>query len=180
MTCIGENPMKQQYHLFKNLYAIGATAICFLLLLVVCLFFTAGAQTQPTDTSRDEFEPKIKAFFSALERGASNQAFDDLLQGSPLNSPDANTSLRELRTKVDDLQTPCGNILASEKLEIKQIGTSTTLVRYVLMYEHYPVIWTFTFYRKPPSSTVPSTTAPPPRWTLVELHFETDMKNLLR
>jgi hypothetical protein len=75
------------------------------------------------------------------------------------------------------LQERLGAILSFEKLDTKRIGTSITLVQYVLMYDRHPVVWTFAFYRKP--SSTPSITTSSPTWVLVELRFDTDMKSLL-
>jgi len=137
-----------------------------------------GAQTQPpVDINREEFEPRIPFFFTTLSRVGSASAFEELLRGSPLDAPEARASLIDLRRSVDNLQTEFGDILTWERLEIKRVGAHIAVARYVLLYEHYPVVWTFTFYRRP--TTTPSVVTPTPNpWVLIELHFEMDMKNL--
>ena len=168
--------MKRQYeYLHKNFFGIGAALFCFLLLLFFFRLFPAGAQT--TDPNRDELEPRIQTFFNALVKGDTVLAFDGLLRDSPLNFPDASEHVRSVRAKVEELQTDFGAILAAEKIETKRINANIALVRYVSMYEHYPVIWTFTFYRKPSQLSPSSPTSTP--WVLVELHFDMDMKSLL-
>jgi len=169
--------MERRYgRMYKNLFGIGAVVLCVLLLLPSFRFFPAGAQSQPVaDTSRDEFDARILVFFDALAMRNSTSAFNELLRSSPLGTPDASESLTAMQSRIDELQTQFGNILLWEKLDTKRIGSNIVLVRYVLMYDHYPTVWTFTFYRKPTTSTTLTT----PGWVLVELHFETDMKSLL-
>ena len=166
--------MKQ---LFKNLFGIGAVVLCFLLLSSSLRLLPVGAQTQSTDANREEFDTRIVAFFDTLQKGPSTSAFYELLRGSPLGAPEASTQSNTLREKIDALQPQFGSILTWERLDIKRIGTSTVLVRYVLMYDYYPVVWTFTFYRKP-SSTSSMAISTANQWVLVELHFDTDMKKL--
>jgi len=155
---------------------IGAIMLCVVLLLPSFQIFPLNAQTQPADANRrDELDAKIQVFFDALSRGNSTSAFNELLRSSPLlGSPDSSEAMTEIQHRVEGLQPQFGSIINWEKLDTKQIGTSIVLVRYVLMYDHYPVIWTFTFYRKPAATASPAN----PGWGLVELHFNTDVKNL--
>ena len=163
----------------RNFLIIGAVLLCVLLLLPSLRLFPVGAQVTPVADARDVFDTKILPFFEALRRGGnSSPAFDELLLGSPLGAPEASMQLTDLRRRVEGLQPEFGNILTQEKIETKQIGANITLVRYVLMYEHYPVVWTFAFYRKPPATTSVTTSTSTP-WVLVELHFDTDLKSLL-
>jgi len=177
-----KNQMERQYkHLHKNLFGMGAVLFCFLLLLPFLRLLPVGAQLSTvTDANVDEFEPRIRLFFESLKRGNSSSAFEQLLSGSPLGTSESITQSNAFRSRVDDLQTQFGNIFTWEKLETtKRIGSNIALVRYVLMYENYPVVWTFMFYRKPlPASGLAGPTPNPP-WVLVDLYFDTDMKNLL-
>ena len=171
--------MERRYeHLYKNLFGMGAILCCFLLLSFVFWLLPAGAQTPlPADTNREEFESRIETFFGTLRRGSSTSvALDEFLRGSPLGASDANTQSNALRDRIDDLQQ-FGNIVTWEKLEPRRIGTHIVLARYVLVYDQYPVIWTFVFYRKPPATTSSMTGSA--SWVLIELHFDTHMKNLL-
>ena len=169
-------------HKHKNLYLIGAIVLCILLLLPSLRFLPVGAQvTSVTDANRDVFDTRILPFFEALKRGNSSSVsstFEELLRGSPLGAPEASMQANDLRRRVEGLQVEFGDIITQEKLETKQVGANITIVRYVLMYEHYPVVWTFAFYRKPSTTTgMATSTSNPP--VLVELHFDTDLKSLL-
>jgi|GEM_PF-1877515 len=174
--------MERRYgHLYTKFFGIGAASFCFLLLLSALGLLPVGAQPQsPADVNRDElFEPRVESFFRTLRGGNSTLAFDTLLQGSPLiGTPEASAQLIALQKRVDDSQDQFGNIFHWERLEIKRVGTNIALVRYILLYDNYPVIWTFTFYRKP-SLTTSTTVSSSNLWVIIELHFDTEMKNLL-
>jgi len=164
----------------KNLVITGAILLCALLLLPSLRLFPVGAQITPvTDVNRDVHDTRIVSFFEALKRGNSASAFEGLLSGSPLGAPEASMQATELRRRVEGLQPEFGDIITQERLDSKPIGANITLVRYVLMYEHYPVVWTFAFYRKPTSTTGMAASPATNPWVLVELHFDTDLKSLL-
>jgi hypothetical protein len=168
---------------------MGAVLLCVLLLLSALRLDPAGAQSTSisADTSRvQELDTQIEDFFKALKRGTSTTATDtalrDFLRQSSLNS--SSTDVAALQTKVDECKTKFGEILAWEKYEneSKRIGTDVMLIRYVLKYDQYPVIWTFKFYRKPSAgsstSGFPSVTtgsSGSSTWVLIALHFDTDL-----
>ena len=133
---------RRRKHLYKNFFCTGVAVLCCLLLLVPLRFLPVVAQTQtPADPSRDEHDARIIAFFETLRRSpAPAPAFEELLRGSPLGTSEASEPSTELQRKVAEMQTQFGGILAWERLETKRIGTSIALVRYVLMYDRYPVI----------------------------------------
>ena len=171
--------MEQQYrHMYKQFFGTGIALICFLLLLPFLPFRPVGAQSQPpTDTSREqEIDAKIKSFFEILARGNPSLAFDGLLSQSPYSTLDAGQASTELRSTVDELSTRLGGILNYERYDTQRIGDDIILTRYVLKYENAPVVWTFAFYRKPAlSPSVPSNS-----WMFVQVHFDTDLRLLLR
>ena len=169
---------RQRKSTYSNFFGIGTILFCFLMALSALWLFITGAQSQlPTGINREEFDQRITLFFDALQKGNST-ALEDFVRGGPLGTTEANVHVVELRNKVDGLQEQFGNIITWERLEPKRIGTNFVLVQYVLMYEHYPVVWTFAFYRKP-SSTPSIVSSASGTWGLIELSFDTDVKNLL-
>ena len=107
-------------------------------------------------------------FFNAL-RSNSALAFDELLREGPLGNPEAAEKRNKLQNHTDELKTRCGTIVRREQYETKPIGEDIVLVRYILKYEQYPVVWTFTFYRK---TTASSSVVQPSSWVIVALDFE--------
>ena len=169
--------MKPQYNqLYKSLFGIGAVVLCCVLLFHVLRSVPAGAQTQPAAgaTGEQELDTRITTFFRTLQTGTSALAFATLLHDSPLSSD--STLVAALVNNVDNMNTQFDGILSWERHpDSKTIGSDIIVIRYILKYNEYPVIWSFAFYRKPPRTAV---TGPTPNWVLVELQFDTKLLNL--
>ena len=169
--------MKHRHdRLYKNFCIVGLAIVC-CLMLCVFRFIPADAQSQPTGDSakEQELDNKIQTFFNTLARINAASAFDEVVRPGPLGTPSASAQLNDLRNKVEELKSQFGEIVHWERYGAKQIGEDIIVMRYILKYDQYPVIWTFTFYRKP--SLTSSINNPNP-WGLVGLHFDVDMENL--
>ena len=163
--------MKQQNtRLYKTLFGAGAALVCFLLVLPTLRIMPVGAQPQTSvDTREQELDARILTFFRTLQNTpSSSAAFEDLLVQSPLNSPGAALQLADLKSQVDEMKNKFGDILHWERYDSKPIGTDVMVMRYILKYDQYPVVWSFAFYRKPSPSSIIN----PNRWVLVEIEFE--------
>jgi len=165
--------MKQQYDiLYKNFFGMGAALICFLLLLPTLRFVPTGAQTTSTADSTSDFDSRIQTFFTALTRGDYTSAFEGLWHQSLLASLDTEQRSK-LRSGIDDLEKEFGKLISWERYESKDIGKDIVQVRYIFKYEQHPVIWTFSFYRKPVVAPKSGTST---SWVLVGLHFDTELR----
>jgi len=175
--------MKRQYGVLnKNLVGTGIALVGFMLLLFVLRLLPTEVQSQQaTDAGRniDILESRIKTFFATLVRENSNLALEELLRQSLLGSSNATASEKrsELQSEIDKLKENFGEIVSNgwERYETKQIGEDIISLRYILKYEQYPVIWTFTFYRKPTAATLPLGLTSSP-WVLVVLEFDTNLR----
>ncbi len=174
------------------IWLFGGISILLLLLLVPSSIPVAsvGAQgtgtgtmtgTLPLQDSTREFDEKITLFFEQLKSGSTN-AFENLVQNSPLGAAQAGGQIADMRTRFEETQSGLyGNMLAWEKHGTKRIGEDITVVRYILKYENYPMIWTFTFYRKPADSgtlsvsPAPTSFVNPNPWTLIEMRFDSNL-----
>ncbi|MDR1964898.1 MAG: hypothetical protein LBQ50_14090 [Planctomycetaceae bacterium] len=145
----------------------GTILLLFLLLIPSIPVHQAGAQPASGDSYK-ELDDKIKTFFDTLLSGNTTNAFENLLLQSPLGSSSA--PVAEVRTKLDETKKQVGDFHAYEFYQAKPVGKDIVLIRYILKCEYYPVIWTFTFYRKP--SLQGSTGAP---WQLVEMRFDSNL-----
>ena len=171
--------MERQYgNWYKSLYGIGAAVVCFLLLLPALRFIPVDAQISSSSavvSGEQEVEMRVRDFFTALMRGNSALALDDLLRGSSLGTGTTSAQQTELRNKTEEIRAEFGTIFSWEKIETKQIGEDVIVVRYVLKHDLHPVVWSFAFYRKPSgtssiTSTLPSTNLN--AWVLIGLHFD--------
>jgi len=160
--------MEWQYNrLYKSFFGIGAALVCFMLLFPILRSVPAGAQLTTADSREAERDARIRTFFEFLQAGSISTAFDRFLEHSPLSSADT----VDLRRDVSELNR-FGDILGWERYDTRPVGTSVVVVRYILQYDQYPVIWSFAFYRKPPPRTAITTSNP---WVLVELQFDTNL-----
>lgn len=176
-------------HPFRFAYLAGAAALLILaaLLLLPSIPVTpVGAQgtVTPTDTTQD-FDERIRTFFEQLKTGSTTVAFDNLTQNSPLGAKTAGVQVTDMRTRYEETKRSVfGEILDWEKHGSKRIGADIVVVRYILKFENYPMIWTFTFYRKPmpqgslsapPISGVSTASVNPNAWTLIEMRFDSSL-----
>ena len=179
--------MERRYdQLYKSLYGVGATVACLLLLLSTLRLIPADAQTTPiTDpTSERELESRVQTFFNTLIRGNLSLGVDELLRRSVFSSSGTNSqSIEQLRTEIERAKTEFGEIINWERYDTRQIGTDVFVICYILKHEQHPVMWKFTFYRKPSStsslptstpSTLTTLTTPNP-WLLSGLRFSSDV-----
>ena len=173
----GEHQMKRnEKHLYKSFYVMGAALMGCLLLLPFLPFFPAGAQTPSLN---DEVDVQINAFFTAFSGSRGNpsfSAFEDLLRQSPYDFSETGQAMTDLRKKMEELSAQYGLILHHERYDTHRIGEDIIVSRYILKHEHGPVVWTFVFYRKPAMTT---SLASLNTWMFVQLYFETDLRSLL-
>ena len=162
----------------KKLLVVCATLICGLALLSVLRSVPVGAQSQPSaDDSRSQeiTARQIETFFGMLQRGNTSAAFSELLGQSPLNAPSNATEIARLQTGIEDMNIRFGSILHWERTDVQQYGADVIVMRYVLKYDQYPVIWSFAFYRRPSLSPAPAVIPNQNPWVVVELQFDTNL-----
>ncbi|MDR3199439.1 MAG: hypothetical protein LBU34_16340 [Planctomycetaceae bacterium] len=158
---------KRNIRRLEYLFFGGIILLLFLLFLPSVPLRPVKAQPTTGDSYK-ELDDKIRAFFDHLISGNTTNAFDNLLLQSPLGSSSA--PVTEIRTKLDETKKHVGDFHAYEFYLAKPVGKDIVLIRYILKCEYYPVIWTFTFYRKP--SLQGSTGTP---WQLVEMRFDSNL-----
>jgi hypothetical protein len=152
------------------LFLFGVGVLLFLFLLPVIPVRPAGAQLPTADTYK-ELDDNIQTFFKSLvSSGNTARAFENLLLQSPLGTSSAVT---DIRTKLDETKKLVGEFQAYEPYLKKSIGKDIVQIKYILKGEYYPVIWTFTFYRKPsPQGSADNQLGP---WQLIEMRFDSTL-----
>jgi hypothetical protein len=158
---------KRNIHRLECLFFGGIILLLFLLFLPSVPLRPVGAQPATGDSYK-ELDDKIRTFFDHLISGNTANAFENLLLQSPLGSSSA--PVTEIRAKLDETKKHVGEFHAYELYQTKPVGKDIVLIRYILKCEYYPVVWTFTFYRKP---SLQSSTGTP--WQLVEMCFDSNL-----
>lgn len=162
----------------------GITALSFSA-WIFFLFEPPSAEAQPgtsafssTDSAK-ELDDKIEQFFGEILKGNSTAAFNGLLLSGSYASGASGQSIAEMKAGLDKMKTQFGEIRDYEKIDMRPVGKSQDLilVRYLMKFESYPVVWTFNFYRRP-ADRGSLTTAPNP-WIVVGIRYDSNLDLLL-
>jgi hypothetical protein len=149
-----------------------------IILFVGLLLISYAVRAQPSYVSSEpyrELDDRIKSFFEEITTNpTSTAAFDSILTTGNVGSL-MDTSISEMKTKLDDVKTRFGNFKDYEKIDAKPIGKDLVIIRYLLKCESYPVVWTFTFYRRPNTISL----NPATQWQTIGLKFDTNLDILI-
>lgn len=113
---------------------------------------------------------EIEKLFQAL-RGTEVQpqeAMRAFLDTTPLKNIDAE-SFQTITNNLQVMKSKIGNVLDSELVQTKQVGSSVTIYKYLLKGENSVSVWTFIYYR-PPKTNGPGSAA-----QLLHVAFQTDV-----
>ncbi|MDR2171213.1 MAG: hypothetical protein LBP59_13805 [Planctomycetaceae bacterium] len=149
-------------------------------IVVLLISFAAPAQQYAPSEPYKELDDRIKQFFDEIIANSSSaSAFDSLLTTGSTTTTNSliDTSISEMKTKLDDVKTRFGNFKDYEKIDAKPIGKDLVIIRYLLKCESYPVVWTFTFYRRPNATTTTIVTTT--QWQTIGLRFDTNLDILI-
>lgn len=143
-------------------------------MLVLALASTAQAQTdgrQDLDPVESALDERIEAFFNNvnLPMVTVRQALDDLLVDGPLAASDDRATLVE---EIEQITERYGPMLAAELLETQRVGNDVVLLKYLYKCEDYPIVWRFSFYRRP---ALEGTSENSP-WNVIGIRFDTQIE----
>lgn len=166
----------------KRLFTVFAAGMFFVFL--ISLIATqpprpVGAQgmTFSSPDQPKEVDDKIKNFFEDIILNSnSSKAFDDLLRSGSVSSVVGNQTIDEMKTKLNDIKKQFGEFRSFERIDVKPWGEDLVIAKYLLKCDSHPVVWTFTFYRRPPLSS--SSTSPAGPWNVIGLRFDTNLELL--
>ena len=139
-----------------------------------------AAYSQETPAAKDEvielLDGRVRAFFESLSQGAAQQAFENLLRGSPLlgQKPDA---LKTLIERTGQIPNRFGRFRGYERVDARRVGKDMVFFRYLYKCEDFPVVWSIVFYRlisrpdSPPNDT---------GWRVILVRFDTEVEPLAR
>jgi hypothetical protein len=157
-------------------YFLFSGVVSFAVLLMIS--YAVRAQSYVAPEPYKELDDRIKQFFDEIVANPSSAtAFDSILSTglSSGGSSLIDTSIAEMKTKLDDVKNRFGGFKDYEKIDAKPIGKDLVIIRYLLKCESYPVVWTFTFYRRPSVVTLANAV----QWQTIGLRFDTNLDILI-
>jgi len=154
-----------------NVPFIVSGMILLFLVAASVAYIPAGAQPMPYSSDPNkELDDKIKLFFDDILRDNTTKAFEELLRTSSGGS-----ELAGMKSKLEETKTQFGSFRDYERINAKAVGKDLVFVRYLLKCDRHPVVWTFTFYRRPAETGALSTNT----WSLIGLRFDTNLDPLI-
>lgn len=124
-----------------------------------------------------ELEDKVKTLFDEMISSSSTtKAFDDWLVANLSVSISGSQSIDDMKIQLADIKKKFGEYRGYDRIAVKTYGDDLVMVYYLLKCDYHPVVWSFTFYRRPIAAGAVST-APNP-WHLIGLRFDTNLELL--
>lgn len=104
----------------------------------------AAAATPAAADNEDSPSQVAVAFFTSLQKGEVDQAYENLTKGSKIaERPD---DMKALKDKTKEAINLFGNIQGSELLETKLVGKRLLRRTYISLGKEFPLRWRFYFY----------------------------------
>ncbi|MDR1925502.1 MAG: hypothetical protein LBQ66_14110 [Planctomycetaceae bacterium] len=166
---------------------INNRGIIFLGVMLFCVlsisYYAVFAQpTYIVPEPYKDLDDRIKQFFDEIIANPINvTTFDSILPPQTSGGGSSiDTSVSEMRTKLDDVKTRFGGFRDYEKIDAKPIGKDLVIIRYLLKCDSYPIVWTFTFYRHPSvAASITTSTPTAAQWQTIGLRFDTNIDILI-
>ena len=113
---------------------------------------------------------EIEKLFQALENEQvqPQAAMREFLDTTPLKNIDAE-SFNTISSNLQVMKAKIGDVLDSELVQTKQVGSSVTIYKYLLKGENSVSVWTFIYYRPPTTNGAGSAAQ------LLHVAFQTDV-----
>jgi hypothetical protein len=152
-----------------------------IVLWLFCWAIAVGHQycaAQDSDELADpvviKLDQRVLRFLDAVPTSDADEAFDNLLAGSPLlKQADAVATLAKTSAEA---MTRYGAYRGSDQLSAKRIGKDLVLMKYLFKCEQFPLVWYFVFYRD--FSRQSNTSAIDDPWIVISVRFDTQVVDL--
>jgi len=130
-----------------------------LILVSFFLFFSFNLIAQDAKLSSPAAEPitevmipseaksKLNNFFDAIKRKEFKKAYDELLKNSPIN--DKKEDIDNLLNQTERTIRIYGDFAGASFVNGHSASDNYIRVRYLGLYDKYPMRWIFTFYKSP-------------------------------
>ncbi len=126
---------------------------CSLLLFSISLFAQDAKLSSPTAEPITELmipaeaKSKLNNFFDAIKRKEFKKAYDELLKNSPIN--DKKEDIENLLNQTERTVKIYGDFSGASYVNGHSASDNYIRVRYLGLYDKYPMRWIFTFYKSP-------------------------------
>lgn len=94
-----------------------------------------------------EAKSKLNNFFDAIKRKEFKKAFEEFLKNSPIN--DKKEDIENLLNQTERTVRIYGDFAGAAYVNGHSASDNFIRVRYLGLYEKYPMRWIFTFYKSP-------------------------------
>ncbi|HBT75394.1 MAG TPA: hypothetical protein DEB39_00380 [Planctomycetaceae bacterium] len=132
-----------------------------------------GTGSTPVESVSNQLRTRVDLFFNELDTASSSSMpFEKLLLGGPLEGSGTSESVDSLKSHFETVKKQFGPYFGYELIDEKSVGRNPDLVlmRYLYKCEKHPVVWYFTFYRRPSA---------PNNWVIVDVRFDTNLAVLM-
>lgn len=143
------------------------------LLLSVAASATGQENALQNDPVIAALGARATQFLDSVSGGQTQNAYQDLLAGSPLAKQ--TDALKSLVSRTVELEPKYGRYRGCERIGVRRVGTDLVLMKYLYKCDNYPVLWYFTFYRTPaPGDLSPEDDT----WRVIAVRFDTELDAL--
>lgn len=129
--------------------------------IFVILIFLLNANVFPQDTKLStptaepitemmipsEVKSKLNNFFDAIKRKEFKKAYDELLKNSPIN--EKKEDIENLLNQTERTVRIYGEFSGASFVNGHNASDHYIRLRYLGLYDKYPIRWIFTFYKSP-------------------------------
>jgi len=129
------------------------------LLLILIIFLGVKVFAQDSKLSSPSAEPitevmipsevksKLNNFFDAIKRKEFKKAYEELLKNSPIN--DKKEDIENLLNQTERTVRIYGDFSGASFVNGHNASDNYIRLRYLGLYDKYPIRWIFTFYKSP-------------------------------
>lgn len=121
-------------------------------------------------------DARVRAFLDSVSQGSTQQAFENLLRGSPLLLQKGQ-ALKTLVERAAQISNRFGRFRGFERVDARRVGKDLVFLRYLYKCEDFPIVWSITFYRP-----ISQPDSPPDEsaWRVIVVRFDTEVEQLVR
>ncbi|MEI6351137.1 MAG: hypothetical protein WCP06_08520 [Verrucomicrobiota bacterium] len=126
--------------------------------------FAQSATPEPVQSVSGTPERTVDEFFSQLESGRVDTAYDQLLKGTKI--ADSPKDVAMLKNKTREAIHAFGDIMGQDRVGTKTVGTRLMRVTCLSLGRQFPIRWRFYFYKGAD------------KWTLIDIRLDDRLNDM--